>query len=205
MWGKCGGCVNTKKLTTGLVRIEKSWWQCGRGDENEVWWSLASHAPGVLWTVWGNLSHWIKAGILWLRDTCGQCRMCQECTCTNLCSNSTPNIFYIFVFCVMTCRNSSWWVGVELGTCSVFVLKMEWIIEYAQLEETHKDHAVQLLSPGHPQESHHVPRSIVQSLLELCRAWCCDHFPAASVPVLSHPLGEKLLPGIQHKCLLTHL
>lgn len=95
MWGKCGGCVNTKKLTTGLVRIEKSWWQCGRGDENEVWWSLASHAPGILWTVWGNLSHWIKAGVLWLRDTCGQCRMCQECTCTNLCSYSTPNIFYI--------------------------------------------------------------------------------------------------------------
>ena len=45
------------------------------------------------------------------------------------------------------------------------------IIEYAELEGTHKDHQVQLLVSFRTlQESHHVPKSIVETLLELCQA-----------------------------------
>lgn len=64
-----------------------------------------------------------------------------------------------------------------------------------------QDQQAQLLA----QESHHVPESIVQKLLELRWAWCCDHFPGGPVPVSSHPLGKKLLPGIQPKPPLTQL
>lgn len=53
-----------------------------------------------------------------------------------------------------------------------------------------------------PQESHHVCERVVQPLLELSHAWCCDHFPG-SVPSL--PLGEKPFPNILSKPPLTQL
>lgn len=39
------------------------------------------------------------------------------------------------------------------------------ITEYPELKEIHKDHQAQLLAL-HPQKSHHVPKNIVQMLLE---------------------------------------
>lgn len=47
------------------------------------------------------------------------------------------------------------------------------VVEQAELEGTHQDHEVQLLALHRtPQESHHAPESIVQTLLELKQAWC---------------------------------
>lgn len=43
------------------------------------------------------------------------------------------------------------------------------ITEYAELEEIHQDHGVKPLTlPSTTQESHHMPESFVQALLELC-------------------------------------
>lgn len=65
-----------------------------------------------------------------------------------------------------------------LGTCSVFVLKMNMksIIECAELEETLKNHGVQLFSPGHPQDSCHLPKGIVQTHPELVRLGAVSTF-----------------------------
>lgn len=52
---------------------------------------------------------------------------------------------------------------------------------------------------GTPQEAHHVPENIVQILLELCQAWCSDHFPQKPIPVLNHSLGDEPSPDIQPK------
>lgn len=42
-----------------------------------------------------------------------------------------------------------------------------------------------------PQESHHIPKRIVQTLLGLCQVWCCGHFPVIprfySSVLLLHP------------------
>lgn len=54
---------------------------------------------------------------------------------------------------------------------------------------------VQLLA----QEFPHVPESIVQMLLELCQAWCCDHCSGQPVPVSDHPLDEEPFPDMQPK------
>lgn len=59
------------------------------------------------------------------------------------------------------------------------------------------------IPPGIPQESHHVPESIVQGLLELCRHH--HHFPGEPVPVPDHPLCEEAFPNIQPKSSLIHL
>lgn len=56
-----------------------------------------------------------------------------------------------------------------------------------------------------PQQSEHVPESIVQTLLELCHAWHCDHFPGEPVLVFNHHLGEKSFPYTQPKPPLTQL
>lgn len=59
------------------------------------------------------------------------------------------------------------------------------IIKYPELEKTHKGHWVQLL-PSHriTQKSDNISDSIVQMLLELCQAWCHDHFPGETISVL---------------------
>lgn len=64
-----------------------------------------------------------------------------------------------------------------LGTLSnssiyITIIGYHRIIEYAELEGTHQDYQVQLC--GAPLESH-VPESVMQTLLELREAWCCDH------------------------------
>ncbi|KAM4793343.1 uncharacterized protein ACIQIH_013099 isoform 1-T2 [Cyanocitta cristata] len=57
----------------------------------------------------------------------------------------------------------------------------------------------------HLQEPHHVPESIVQTLLELCHAWGCEHFPGEPVPVPNHPLSEEPFRNVQPKPPLTQL
>ena len=42
-------------------------------------------------------------------------------------------------------------------------------------------------------------KSIVQTLLELCRAWCRDHFPGEPVPGTDYPLDEEPFPHVQSK------
>lgn len=39
------------------------------------------------------------------------------------------------------------------------------------------------LVQDHLQETHHVSKNIVQTFLELCQAYWCDHFPGETVPV----------------------
>lgn len=46
------------------------------------------------------------------------------------------------------------------------------------------------------QKSHQVPKSVVQTFLELRQAWCYDHFPWEPDPVLNNSLGEKRFPDI---------
>lgn len=53
---------------------------------------------------------------------------------------------------------------------------MECIIEYAEVEGTHKDHGVQLLSPAHPQDSHHELKTTVQTLLNSVRLGAVTSF-----------------------------
>lgn len=50
---------------------------------------------------------------------------------------------------------------------------------------------------GQPQESNDVSENIVQTLLELWLAQCCDHFPREPVLVPNHPLqkGEEPFPN----------
>ncbi|KAJ7425654.1 hypothetical protein WISP_22672 [Willisornis vidua] len=72
------------------------------------------------------------------------------------------------------------------------------IIEYSVLEGP-----TRIIKPfswpytGEFRESHHVSEHIVQMLLELRQACCCDHFPEDPVPLFSHPLGEEPFPTIQ--------
>ncbi|GAB0194069.1 myocardial zonula adherens protein [Grus japonensis] len=47
--------------------------------------------------------------------------------------------------------------------------------------------------------------SVIQTLLELSQARCCDHFPGEPVPVPNHPLGEEPFPDIQPKPPLSQL
>lgn len=197
MWGKCGGCVNMKKLTTACVRIEKSWWKWECGDENEVWWNLASHT-GHFGNDFGQpesldqplerqgLSGWVTHV-----DTSGQCRMCQECICANLCGNSSPDISYIL--CSLSGLVETPAECVELGTRSVFAPKinMEWIIECAELEETPRNDGVQLSVLVIPKIDSICPRELSKPLLNCVRlgavitSW-------GLWSVLSHPLGENL-------------
>ncbi|KAJ7420261.1 hypothetical protein BTVI_22170 [Pitangus sulphuratus] len=81
------------------------------------------------------------------------------------------------------------------------------ITESAELEGTHNDHQSPTPSPAQepPQESHHMPESIIQMLLGLWQAWCCDHFSGEFVPELNHLLGEEPLSNIKPKPLLTQL
>lgn len=61
---------------------------------------------------------------------------------------------------------------------------------YSKLERTYKDHQVQLLvlpAQGTPKESHCVPESIAQILLEFVRGY--DYFPGEPPLVPNHPLG----------------
>lgn len=41
------------------------------------------------------------------------------------------------------------------------------------------------------------------SLLELFQAQCYDHFPAKTVPLPNHPLGEELFSDIQSELPIT--
>ncbi|KAJ7418809.1 hypothetical protein BTVI_27374 [Pitangus sulphuratus] len=81
------------------------------------------------------------------------------------------------------------------------------IIEYPELQGTHKDHLSPTPDPAQDphEESHHMPQSIVQKLIELCQAWCYNHFPGEPVLVLNHPLDEESYPNIQPKPPLTVL
>jgi len=50
-------------------------------------------------------------------------------------------------------------------------------VGYTELEGIHSNHKVQLLIPCRTtQKSNHIFESIVQILLELWQAWCCDHY-----------------------------
>ncbi|KAJ7411709.1 hypothetical protein BTVI_48722 [Pitangus sulphuratus] len=57
---------------------------------------------------------------------------------------------------------------------------------------------------GQP-KNHTMCLKVFEILLELCQAWCSDHFPGEPVPVLKHPLGEKPSPDIQTKPPLTQI
>jgi len=68
------------------------------------------------------------------------------------------------------------------------------ITEYQKLEETHKDHLVELLASHRvTQKSDYMSESAGQMLLEL---WQLDHFPGEAVPEPKHPLGEEPFPDI---------
>ncbi|KAJ7395422.1 hypothetical protein BTVI_155053 [Pitangus sulphuratus] len=57
----------------------------------------------------------------------------------------------------------------------------------------------------HSQESHHVPKSIIQMLLELCQSWYHDHFPRETLSVRNYPLGEEPFSNVQPKPPVTQL
>ncbi|GAB0184693.1 hypothetical protein GRJ2_000934600 [Grus japonensis] len=73
------------------------------------------------------------------------------------------------------------------------------IIEYPELEGTHKDHQSNSWLHTGPAESEQMTESIIQTLLELSQARRCDHFPGEPVPVPNHPLSEEPFPDIQPK------
>lgn len=53
-----------------------------------------------------------------------------------------------------------------------------WITEYPECERIHKDHQSPIPSPAQDSPINSpVPGSIVQTLLELWQAKCCDEFP----------------------------
>ena len=43
----------------------------------------------------------------------------------------------------------------------------------------------------------HMTKSVVQTVLELWQAGCCNHFPGEPAPVTDHPLSEGPLPHVQ--------
>lgn len=47
-----------------------------------------------------------------------------------------------------------------------------------------------------PQEPHHVPASIVPTILQLRQTWTCDHFPGEPIPTPQKPLGKGSFPDI---------
>ncbi|KAK4807096.1 hypothetical protein QYF61_018437 [Mycteria americana] len=51
----------------------------------------------------------------------------------------------------------------------------------------------------------HMTKSVIQTLLELRQAWCCDHFPGEPVPVTNHPLSEEPFPNVQSELPLRQL
>lgn len=55
----------------------------------------------------------------------------------------------------------------------------------------------------HLWESHCLPESVVQMLLQLRQVSCCDYLPGESFPVPNHPLGKETFPNIQPKPPLT--
>lgn len=64
--------------------------------------------------------------------------------------------------------------------------------EYPELEGTTSIIEVKLLGLHMThQESHHMPESVTQTLVELWQTWGCDHFPRKPVPVHKHSLAEE--------------
>lgn len=63
------------------------------------------------------------------------------------------------------------------------------------LEETYKDHQIQLPDHRADQNLKHIIEGIVQMDLE--QAWGINHLPKKTVPVLDHPQGEEIFPSIQ--------
>lgn len=59
--------------------------------------------------------------------------------------------------------------------------------------------------PGQPQQSHPVPKSAVQTLLELSQPCCWHPFPGEPVAVAKHPLRQEPFPSIHPKPALAHL
>lgn len=70
------------------------------------------------------------------------------------------------------------------------------IIEYLEMDPQKSLKSDFCPCTGQPQELHHEPESIVQMLLEIQQAWCCDCFPGETVPVPNHHLGEEPFPNI---------
>lgn len=67
------------------------------------------------------------------------------------------------------------------------------IIKYAELEETHKDHQIQVLAPQRTtQNSNRVSESIVQMLLDLWRFTAATAALGNHFPVPSHSLVKNL-------------
>ena len=66
------------------------------------------------------------------------------------------------------------------------------IVEYPELKETYKDHQVQLLAPHRTtQKSKQRSESIVQMLLKLRQAQCCDHCSGEPVPMSDNTSSEE--------------
>ena len=75
------------------------------------------------------------------------------------------------------------------------------IMDNAEMYGTHQGHRVQLLAMYRTrQESLHVPKSIVQTLLQLCQAWCCEHY--SGLPGEMTVLGNLRLSKMNEYCQL---
>lgn len=78
----------------------------------------------------------------------------------------------------------------------------------AELYGTYKDHWVEFLALHKtPQESHQVPKRVVQMLLELWQAWCCDHFHGKlfQCPAILWVKNLFLISGLNLPDLAFHL
>lgn len=72
------------------------------------------------------------------------------------------------------------------------------ILEYLELEGTHKDNQVQLLALHRTtQKSNYMAECIVQMFLEYWQAQCGDYCLGEPVPMPEHPLSEEPFPKIQ--------
>ena len=82
------------------------------------------------------------------------------------------------------------WIFDQNSVDNTLMDKSNYIIEYFELEETHRDHQVQLLAPQRTIiNSSHLSESIVQMFPELQQAWFHDHCPERGpVPVTDHSL-----------------
>lgn len=77
------------------------------------------------------------------------------------------------------------------------------IIEYPKLEDSHKRPTS--FSSQKYLKLNCLTKSIMQTLLEPCQAWCCHHFPGWPVPVTDHPVSEEHFLNVQPELSLMEL
>ncbi|TRZ12523.1 hypothetical protein HGM15179_014591 [Zosterops borbonicus] len=87
---------------------------------------------------------------------------------------------------------------------------IKWLLRESRLhritEHPDFDYQVHLLALHRtPQESPHMPDNIVQTLLDDCQIWFCDHFFGKPVPGPNHSLDEEPFSDTQPKPSLTQL